>query len=252
MNYLGSLIALFALSSSLVMAEPAPDSSERFPLPLFEVAPSVGFVQQSFPVGGVPTSFWSSGNPGLNLRFNPMWRGKFPLSFQLGGTRVTELNSSGLTVVGEHDNVKYLWNFASRFGFFPLESHRLLISSGIEFNHEAFLRDLGSGQVHLNKVWLQSFVVQGSVEWYRDTRYSSLLDAGVKAIFSLPMDAYLIRNGLVTFGRATLRWKGNGYQVMASLLVENRWQDTTIGKTSQFSTLIEFGFGWGGGLFDGL
>ncbi len=250
-NTFGFLVAVLLLQSTS-MAEPPSDGSERYPLSLFEVSPSLGFLQQTFPVNSAPSGFWSSANPGLNLRFNPQWRGKFPIQFQLGGIRVTEQNSNGFVVVGEHDNVKYLWNFGAKFGFFPLDSHRLLVSGGMEFNHEAFLRDLGGGQVHLNKVWLQSLVGSFAFEWLRSPQYSALLEAGMKAVFSLPMDAYLIRNGLVSYAKTSVRWKADSYQVFAGVLVENRWQDTTLGKTSQVNVALELGLGWGGGQYDGL
>jgi hypothetical protein len=153
-------------------------------------------------------------------------------------------------VVGEHDNVKYLWNFRSRFGFFPLASRRFLVITGVEFNHEAFLRDLGGQQVHLNKVWLQSFVLGASLEWARERQYAAFIEGGVKGIFSLPMDAYLIRNGLVSYGKASLYWKWERVQLSAAVGVENRWQDTTLGYASQLNTQFELGVGWGEDLLE--
>ena len=227
-------VTLFA--ALLGGAASADDSG--YPMTLYEVAPLISFVQQSFPINNTPTAFWSSANPGAVLRFTPVWRGKYPLFFHLGGVRLVEQNSAGVTVTGEHINEKYLWTFGARFGFFPLQTRRWLLIAGMQFDHEAFIRDLGSNIGHLNKVLFPTLALISSLEWYRGETFSALVDVGFKADFSVPMDVWLSRNGILLSAKLTGRWRLDGYHLFAAAGIEPHWMNTTLGDASRTTVSI--------------
>lgn len=238
-----NLIGLLALTCSNFAAA----DQTAYPTTLFEIAPQITYVHQSFPINSTPTDFWSGPNAGMTLRFTPIWRGKYPLLIHFGGQRLLEQNGSGITVIGEHMNEKYLWTFGMRMGFYPLETRRVLFTAGFEFNHDAFIRDLTGNQGHLNKVLFPTLALGTSFEWYRTESFSALLDLGFKADFSVPMDVYLVRNGIIVNARLGAKWRTEGLQFSASLLVEPHWMNTTLGDASRMLTAIEFGVGWGNG-----
>jgi hypothetical protein len=222
------------------------DSSEetRFPVSLVEFAPQLSFLYQTFPVAG--TNYYSTWNPGAVIRFTPIWKGRYPIYFYLGGTQLTEQNNAGVTVNGEHGPLKYIWSFGARFGFQPVP--RLTTSIGLEFNHEPYLLDEGNQTVFLNKVLVPAGVIMTTYEGWKTSNFSALIDVGMKAYFSVPMDTWLLRNGLVLLAKGGGRWKlDENFTAFANVLLERRAFSTNIGDDCFLNLMFEVGVGFGYG-----
>lgn len=220
---------------------------ERFPVSLFEFVPQLTFLDQIFPVNSQPTPFRSNANPGASIRFTPIWRDKFPLYFQLRGTQLVEQNDLGIAIDGEHGSLKYIWSFGALFGFRPFPTNRIVFASGLELNHEPFLRDEGGGRVFLNKVLIPTWANVLSLEYFRTERLSALLDLGFKLPFTVPMDLYSVRNGHVISARTGIRYKVNDLTLIASTFIEKRALNTNSGDVWFTNLGFEAGVGWGYG-----
>lgn len=237
------LLGLCCFSIYLMGSEEEGDS---FPFSLVEVAPQVSFLSQTWPINNLPTAFNSSPNPGGVIRFIPIWRKKFPIFIHFGVTRLIEENTAGVTVNGEHQNLKYIWTFGARFGFRVLP--RWILSTGLEFDHEPFLFDTGGQTAFLNKVLVPTAVLMSSLEWWRTENVSMLLDLGIKGYLTVPMDLYMFRNGLVLHAKAGARWNlGQTFALTTSAYIERRGISASTGDIAMFNFGLEVGIGWGDG-----
>jgi hypothetical protein len=233
--------ALFALHGIPQWTTPA--QATPVSLPLVEIAPRVEFLQTTTTVNSNPTVFWSYFNPGAVVRTHLLWRERFPLFFHFGVTQVTERTSSGVFVDGEHLNVKYLWSFGSRIGI-PLAEDWMLVT-GMEFNHEPFMRDTGGNTVFLNKILMPTLAASVTWNGWHSGTTSLYLEAGGRVYTSVPMDPYMVRNGGVLFAAVGTRFTWGDLALHARLIGEQRSLNTNIASVSMQNIVLEWGIGWG-------